>query len=122
MTPIQPFIPAVTSLASLDRPLSAWSRVAGEPDAAGGAPFIAPDGAAPASPSFSGLLEHLVNDTRTRDIEAQRSIEAFARGDDPGRIHEVMVAVSKAEIALRTMASVKSKMLSAFKEIQQIMG
>lgn len=76
-----------------------------------------PDGAPRGAGSvFGGLLE----DARDKDVQAQRAIEAFARSDDPGRLHETMVAVSKSEIALRTVVAVRNKLLDAYRDLQHV--
>jgi flagellar hook-basal body complex protein FliE len=69
---------------------------------------------------FSALLDRMVREARGRDVVAQEAVESFARGDDPGRIHEVMVAATKAEIALRTMTSVRNKLLEAYRDLQHV--
>lgn len=73
-----------------------------------------------AGEGFSALLDRMVRDARQRDVTAQEAVESFARGDDPGRIHEVMVAATKAEIALRTMTSVRNKLLEAYRDLQHV--
>ena len=75
----------------------------------------------PESPRTSGsVFGALLDDARSRDVQAQRAVEAFARTDDPGRIHETMVAVSKSEIALRTVVAVRNKLLDAYRDLQQV--
>lgn len=79
-----------------------------------------PGGSARSPEGFGSLLAQMVEDARRRDVEAQQRIEAFARGEEPGRIHEIMVAVTKAEIALRTVVSVRNKLLEAYRDLQHM--
>jgi flagellar hook-basal body complex protein FliE len=69
---------------------------------------------------FAPALQRLLDHARQRDVVAQQAVDRFARGDDPGRIHETMVAVSKAEIALRTVAAVRNKLLEAYRDLQHV--
>ncbi len=77
-------------------------------------------GGAALGPSFSGQLGELLADSRQRDTEAQEAVESFSRTDDPGRIHETMIALSKAEISLRTVASVRNKLIDAYRELLHV--
>lgn len=69
---------------------------------------------------FQGALFRALDDARQRDVVAQQAVEAFARGDDQGRLHETMLALSKAEISLRTVASVRSKLVDAYRELLHV--
>lgn len=76
---------------------------------------------APVNPgALSGAFSQLIDDARKRDVVAQDAVESFARNEDPGRIHETMVAVSKAEISLRTLASVRNKLIDAYHELLHV--
>src|SRR4051812_11350337 len=80
----------------------------------------AEDGDPTAARASGGVFGRLLDDARARDVQAQQSVEAFARSDDPGRLHETMVAVSKAEIALRTVAAVRNKLMDAYRDLQHV--
>lgn len=73
-------------------------------------------------PGALSPFERLLDEARVRDVVAQQAVEQFARGGDPGRIHEVMIAASKAEIALRTVASVRTKLLDAYRDLQHVIA
>ncbi len=74
----------------------------------------------PESPGYAGAFGQLLDEARHRDVIAQDAIEAFARNEDPGRIHETMVAMSKAEISLRTFSSVRNKLIDAYHELLHV--
>ena len=78
------------------------------------------EGAGVAPGGLAGAFNQLVDDARRRDVIAQDAVESFARNEDPGRIHETMVAVSKAEISLRTLASVRNKLIEAYHELLHV--
>lgn len=85
------------------------------------------DGAALQAPAlqaavggFSAELSRLVDDVRERGTVAQGEVEGFARVETPGRVHEVLIAATKAEIALRTMVTVRNKLVDAYKELLHV--
>ncbi|MCS6915111.1 MAG: flagellar hook-basal body complex protein FliE [Myxococcota bacterium] len=79
-----------------------------------------PETGVSAPQGFGSLLAQMIEDARRHDVEAQQRIEAFAQAEEPGRIHEIMVAVAKAEIALRTVVSVRNKLLEAYRDLQHM--
>lgn len=66
--------------------------------------------------TFSKVLEGAVASANSRALSAQAAAQAFAAGarDD---IHGTMLALSKADIELRLVGSIRNKVIDAFHEI-----
>lgn len=73
---------------------------------------------APATPmaAFANVLD----EARLRGEQSQAAIESFSRVDQPGRIHETVVAATKAEISLRTLVTVRNKLLEAYRDLLHV--
>ena len=86
----------------------------------GGLGLSSPPLSALQSGGFAAELERLVGDARGRAAVSQESVEAFARTEQPGRIHEVLIAATKAEISLRTLVTVRNKLVDAYKDLLHV--
>ena len=70
-----------------------------------------------AGSGFSDLLSGAITEARARDQVATDSAVAFAHGDPGVGIHEVMIASEKANVSLRYAATLKNKLLEAYREL-----
>jgi flagellar hook-basal body complex protein FliE len=72
-------------------------------------------GAAPA-PSFTSVLTSAVGEANRLDFAASQKVDALASGaiDD---LHGTMISVKEADIALKLVGTVRSKILDAFQEL-----
>lgn len=77
--------------------------------AAGGA-----DGA-----SFADALDRAIENTNNEIKGADAMVEAMAVGEPVG-LHETMIAVERADVAVRTAVAVKSKAVEAYQEIMRM--
>ncbi|MCH2110505.1 MAG: flagellar hook-basal body complex protein FliE [Polyangiaceae bacterium] len=66
--------------------------------------------------SFASLLENTLHTTNSQLHRAHDASTAFANGESDD-IHGTMLAVSQAEIQLKLMGSLRTRVLDAFNEI-----
>ena len=78
--------------------------------------------AAPANTQsdFSALLSKSISAVGETQMEAGRMAAAFERGDQGADLGRTMIAVQKADLSLRTMVAVQSKLVDAYKEIMNM--
>jgi len=69
--------------------------------------------------SFSQMLADSIGEVNSLQKEADKAMQRLASGETKN-IHEVMLATEKADIAFRTMNSVRSKVIEAYKEIMRM--
>ncbi|GJQ58275.1 MAG: flagellar hook-basal body complex protein FliE [Candidatus Scalindua sp. AMX11] len=69
--------------------------------------------------NFKGTLGSVVNEVNDLQVKAGESIENFASGKIEN-VHEVMIAMTKAEVSFKFMMETRNKLVSAYKEIMQM--
>lgn len=72
-----------------------------------------------AAESFGQALSQAVSDLETLQQDADLSIQKLATGEDID-IHEVMIAVEKAALALELTLQVRNKLVEAYQEIMRM--
>ena len=94
-------------------------------DAIGGLPPIQPTqpgtpAAAPtAEPGFSDKLSNAVSGVETLQDGANEALEQLASGENVD-LHGTMIALEKADIALRMSVSVRDKLIGAYEQIMNM--
>ena len=84
--------------------------------------FLQLDDASPAarsSSSFVGFLQTALRDVAVAEGNAEEKIQGLASGKTP-EIHEIMVAMSKSEVAFNMLLEVRNKLVDAWREISHI--
>lgn len=71
--------------------------------------------------SFSCLLSESMRNVNDLQIESDKLIERLATGDVDD-ISEVVLASSRAEVAMRMLMEVRNKLLEAYQQISRIQG
>jgi flagellar hook-basal body complex protein FliE len=66
--------------------------------------------------SFMKLMETKVTDVNDVMATSDQKIQSFVRGEETS-IHEVMIAMSKADLSFRLMTQVGRKVIEAYQEI-----
>jgi flagellar hook-basal body complex protein FliE len=67
------------------------------------------------APSFGDLVSHALKDARNTQYKAESiSVGAVA---NQAQIHDLVTAVSNAELTLQTVVSVRDKMINAYQDI-----
>lgn len=70
-------------------------------------------------PGFGDLVKGFVADVNDLQLDAGRSIDAFAAGEITD-VHQVMVAVQEAGLALDLLLEVRNRTMEAFQEIMRM--
>ncbi len=68
---------------------------------------------------FGQVLQEAISSTNQQLQEADTAMTAMARGESVG-LHETMISVEKADIALRTFVTVKNKAVEAYQEVMRM--
>lgn len=79
----------------------------------------AKEGEQPQGPSFKEVLGNVINEVSTLQHKAGESIENLATGKVED-LHEVMIAMSKAEVSFKFMLETRNKLLEAYKEVMRM--
>lgn len=66
-----------------------------------------------------GDFGKILTEARGLENQATQAADRFAAGDSSMGIHETMIATEKANIALRYAATLKNKVLEAYRELMQ---
>lgn len=74
---------------------------------------------AQASSSFSDMLTSMTKDVHALEQEANRAMEQLHTGGEKN-LHEAMISMEQADIALRYMVQVRNKALEAYQEISRL--
>lgn len=69
---------------------------------------------------FAAVLKKSISAVGQSQMEAGRMAASFERGDAGADLGRTMVAVQKADLSLRTMVAVQSKLVSAYKDIMNM--
>ncbi len=69
--------------------------------------------------SFSDYLYQALDEVNRLQLDAQRQMDDFAAGRTDN-IHQVMIAIEKADIALQLTVQVRNKIIDAYNEIMRM--
>ncbi len=76
--------------------------------------------AAPSSgPDFEAMLANAISETNNAALTADARVQAFVSGEDVP-VHEVMLALTKADTQMRLFTGVVSRAIDAYREISRI--
>ncbi len=95
-------------------PEAAASKAASRPQSGGAG--IAQESA---GPSFRDTLSSALGDVSDALKAADAASQKFASGQSTS-LHEVMIAMEKADLSLRTVTAVRNKVLDAYQEIMRM--
>jgi flagellar hook-basal body complex protein FliE len=87
----------------------------GGPDEAG----KAAGGDRPLQPDFLQMVNSFVSDVNGLQMQSGRAIDAFAAGEVTD-VHQVMVAVQEAGLALDLLLEVRNRTMEAFQEVMRM--
>ncbi len=86
---------------------------------------ILPKGPQPSAPAkesggdFGAFLQNAIKEVDRLQHDADRAVEALNSGQAKN-LHEVMIAMEKADISLRLMVQMRNKVLEAYQEIMRM--
>jgi flagellar hook-basal body complex protein FliE len=70
------------------------------------------------SRGFADALQDALGSLETTQIEADRQADAMARGE--GNLHEVSLALEKADVSMRLATKVRNRFVDAYQEIMRM--
>ena len=70
-------------------------------------------------PDFGEFVEEIVRDVNEIGKAAGQSLDSFVAGDTQD-LHQVMVAMGKADIAFRYALEVRNKLMESYQEIMRL--
>jgi len=70
-------------------------------------------------PAFKDVLKEFVGDVNSLQIGADAKIASFAAGEVTD-VHEVMIAVQKANIALDLTLEIRNRLIEAYQELMRM--
>ncbi|MBK6940001.1 MAG: flagellar hook-basal body complex protein FliE [Planctomycetes bacterium] len=68
---------------------------------------------------FTQLLEGLVQDANTAQKHSEALVQGLARGE-PVDSHQVITALTEADLSFRTLLEVRTRLIEAYQEIQRM--
>ena len=69
--------------------------------------------------SFSQIINQKLEEANELQKEADQLTESFMVGD-PVEIHQMLIAMEKADLALRETVEIRNKLIEAYKEIERM--
>ncbi len=73
----------------------------------------------PGQKSFVEFLQESLNSVNEVQLDADKAAQSFAKGENI-QLHEVLVAMEKADVALRTVTAFRNKLVEAYQEIMRM--
>ena len=69
--------------------------------------------------NFSSTLSNAVNTVNEMQVESDSALQLLASGEQVD-LHGTMVALEKADVALRTMVSVRDRVVQAYEQVMNM--
>jgi flagellar hook-basal body complex protein FliE len=85
-----------------------------------GKPAEAKSTAASGGVDFAQVLKNSIDQVNQTQQDAKQMTEEFASGDPNANLHEVMIALQKANVSFQEMVQVRNKLVSAYQDIMNI--
>lgn len=87
----------------------------------GGEALRSPDGltAEAAAEGFTGAMQSALDATNAQVVAADDMVDAFVEGADIP-VHQVMVALTKADLQMRLTTAITTKAIAAYQEIARL--
>ncbi len=84
-----------------------------------GAKLTQQPGEAAGAPSFKDMVEQYLQDVNTLQVEADKSVRNLMTGKTDN-FHQVIVAISEADLSFRLMMQMRNRLEEAYKEIMRM--
>ncbi|WP_447977076.1 flagellar hook-basal body complex protein FliE [Candidatus Nitrospira bockiana] len=68
---------------------------------------------------FWGSLKEAIAQVNDVQLEASRTVDGFVSGEHQN-VHQMMVALQKADVSFQLMMQVRNKLVSAYEDIQRM--
>ncbi|MEA2103743.1 MAG: flagellar hook-basal body complex protein FliE [Candidatus Cloacimonadota bacterium] len=69
--------------------------------------------------SFLQIIKNQLEDVNKMQLDANQKINEFATGDVKN-VHDVMIAMEKADISFNLMVEIRNKLVESYKEIMRM--
>ena len=73
----------------------------------------------PQTESFWQFLQHSIEKVNDLQLQADKAAQDFLLGKDVN-IHQVMIAIEKANISLQLMVQIRNKIINAYEEMMRM--
>jgi flagellar hook-basal body complex protein FliE len=75
--------------------------------------------ARPADRSFAQVVQNLLVDANGQQLQADQAVQQLALGQTDN-IHQVMIAISQADLSLRTVLEIRNRLTEAYQDIMRM--
>lgn len=69
--------------------------------------------------AFGDVLKGILEQANTSQGDSDRMVESLARGE-PTDVHDVMIAMTEADLSFRMLLEVRNRLIDAYQEIQRM--
>lgn len=69
---------------------------------------------------FAQVLKNSIDQVNSAQQQAQSMTQDFSAGDSNTNLHEVMIALQKANVSFQEMVQVRNKLVSAYQDVMNI--
>lgn len=76
--------------------------------------------AAAGGADFATVLQNSIEQVNQTQQQAETLAANFAAGDSTANLHEVMIALQKANVSFQEMVQVRNKLVTAYQEVMNI--
>jgi flagellar hook-basal body complex protein FliE len=86
---------------------------------AGMSSALSPMGETHAGGSFLGSLKDAIAQVNEVQLDASQAVDKFVSGESEN-VHQMMMALQKADVSFQLMMQVRNKLVSAYEDIQRM--
>jgi len=94
-------------------------KIFGSPEPLASAFKLPKTGSAPEGKSFMDTLTESLKEVNQMQVDADKAIEGLVTGQSKN-LHETMITMSKAEVAMKLTLQVRNKVIEAYKEVMSM--
>ncbi|HET7775456.1 MAG TPA: flagellar hook-basal body complex protein FliE [Azospira sp.] len=95
-------------------------QLRGTAAAAAGKPVDNAAAASAGGTDFAQVLKNSIDQVNAAQQQAQSMSQDFSAGDSNANLHEVMIALQKANVSFQEMVQVRNKLVSAYQDVMNI--
>jgi flagellar hook-basal body complex protein FliE len=75
--------------------------------------------ARPTEQSFAQVIQHMLADANAQQLQADHAVQQLALGQTDN-IHQVMIAIGRADLSLRTVLEIRNRLTEAYQDIMRM--
>lgn len=88
-------------------------------DLMGASSGVSPSGGGHAGGGFLGSLKDAIAQVNEVQLDASQAVDKFVSGESEN-VHQMMMALQKADVSFQLMMQVRNKLVSAYEDIQRM--